>query len=62
MPKPTTTTTSQGPSAHNQSSDDHSLDSNQAARQPTTRQVLKAAGLDIQSEVDRTDLSSANID
>lgn len=42
-------TRSQGPSGKNQTSLDHSLDSNQAARQPDVREELKAEGLDFQS-------------
>jgi hypothetical protein len=55
-------TSSQGPSANNQTSSDHSLDSNQKARQPNTRQILKQEGLDRESKTDKTDISSANID
>jgi hypothetical protein len=41
-----TVTQSEGPSGVNQTSDDHSHDSNQSARQPTTREILRDEGLD----------------
>jgi hypothetical protein len=53
--------TGRGPSAKNQTSRNHTLDTNQKARQPTSRQVIKAEGLDMQ-ENDHIDMSAANID
>lgn len=38
-------TTNQGPSAHNQTSDDHSRDPNQDKRQPSVKNAVDAAGL-----------------
>lgn len=56
-----TFTTDQGPSADNQTSDDHGLDSNQKARHQTTREILEAEGLDRETEDETIDLSSARI-
>jgi hypothetical protein len=64
-----TITTDQGPSADNQTSNDHGLDSNQRARQASTEEVLDANGMfidhiedDGDTEDDEPDLSSARID
>ncbi len=40
-------TTDRGPSSKNQTSDDHSRDPNQKARQPSVKQEVFAEGLDI---------------
>lgn len=55
-------TVDQGPSGKNQTSDDHGLDSNQDARQPSTEDMLESEGLLTEDEGNTVDLSSANID
>lgn len=52
-------TTSQGPSSKNQTSEDHSHDSNQAARQPTADEVIAAEGQEVESMVSE-DATSSN--
>lgn len=53
-----TVTTSQGPSAHNQTSEDHSHDTNQSARQMTAEEALEANGLNREPV---TDINSGDI-
>jgi hypothetical protein len=55
-------TTDEGPSAHNQSSNEHSHDSNQAARQPSTRKILEAEGLMNETLEPDLDIGNANLD
>ncbi len=45
-------TTTQGPSANNQTSQNHTLDSNQRARQPNKKDIMESEGLDIDSDID----------
>ncbi|MDQ3008040.1 MAG: hypothetical protein M3Q81_00415 [bacterium] len=51
------TTFGEGPSAHNQTSEDHSLDPNQRERQPSTEELLEGTGLDTMSVEEALDTS-----